>query len=73
MRFDQVDRRASTPGRIGYAKLEQGIDIAAFGVPDAAAVEKFGTSLTDRHGLDPSPVGTISTAKNEQMVNAVIT
>ena len=32
MGFDQIDRRAAAARRIGHSKLEQGVDVAAFGV-----------------------------------------
>ncbi len=41
--FDEIDRNAPTAGRIGYAKFEQCIDIAALGIDETAADQELRT------------------------------
>ena len=75
MRLDQVDGDPAAAGRVGHAKLEQRIDIAALGIGQAAAEKEVRTFLTDRHGYVPcvSVEAEFRRRKREQMVNAAVT
>src|SRR5919112_3661349 len=75
MRFDQVDGHAAAAGRKSHAKLEQGVDIAGFGIGDAAPDQEFRPLLTNgTHDLLPiSLLPPVSAGAFKQMVNAAIT
>jgi hypothetical protein len=53
--FDEVDGDAASPGRVGHAKLVQGLDIAPRRVGEPTAEKEIGTFLTDCH-VTASPV-----------------
>jgi len=65
MRFDQVDVDTATARRKGHSKLEQGIDIAGFGVGKAAPKQEIRALLTNRphHSNPPKLMGPSSAAK----------
>ena len=72
MRFDEVDRNAVAPCRVGDAEIEQGIDVSRFRVGEPAADQKLRTLLTD--GTHENPplfrVERNSAGESKKMVNA---
>jgi hypothetical protein len=47
MGFDEVDADSAAPGRIDHAEVEQGIDIAGFGIGKAAPDQEFRALLAN--------------------------
>src|SRR5690349_3403422 len=47
VRFDQVDGHAASAGRISDPEIEQGVDIALFGVVEAAPDQELRALLAD--------------------------
>ena len=53
MGFDEVDADPAAAGRIDYAEVEQGIDVAGFGIGKAAPDQEFRALLAN--GTHSSP------------------
>src|SRR5438477_11927145 len=73
MRFDEIDRNAAAAGRIGQSELEQGVDVARFGIGKAAPDQEFRALLANRpHVSVPSvPLTRDWPADGKEMVNAI--
>ena len=53
VRFDEVDGHAATAGRLSQAKFEQCVDVAGFGIGDAAPEQELRSFLTNRTHVGP--------------------